>query len=680
MISSDFLPRLAAIILLCVSFSQSLSASSQTTVNEPIVEQAAQITDQLSQQRSDYASAKAALKKNDHQLFTQYKAQLEGYPLYPHLEYAELIRHLPRVSAARIDGFLSRYNGEPVANRLRIHWLNQLAKQDNWPLFLKHYRSELANTSMQCDYQYARYQQGHKNEALNGALSLWNVGKSQPKACDKLFALLTKHEKITETIAWQRYSKAVLNHKYRLARYLQRYFHSEERRALATNFYKVDRTPSSIGNYHLFDEHTPEVNAVIAHGLRHLAHENARKAMAHWSHYQQTHSFDTRTRSQIIHALIKGLYRQGYPHVADGYLLDNLELVSSDLLEWRARQALADLDWTALKTWVSQMPAELQRDARWRYWLARAEISQNPAEAATQPLKKQHLEKQSIEKQPLATYRELATTRSFYGFLAADHLGIQYSMAHESSDPDPTIVNTLKNSTGALRTRELLHHREYFMARLEWRHTSRNFSEQQWIAAAHLTREWNWHHGSINSMIKASFWNDIKLRFPLAYNALFRREAAETELPLHLLFALARQESAMSQSVTSPAGAKGLMQLMPATARQTAKRNGVHYTESNDLFEPDTNIRLGSRYYKEMMSRYNNRILATAAYNAGPGRVDRWLERSGGKLPFDVWIENIPFKETRGYVQNVLAFSMIYAHQLGSEESMLSVHELEQLL
>ena len=139
--------------------------------------------------------------------------------------------------------------------------------------------------------------------------------------------------------------------------------------------------------------------------------------------------------------------------------------------------------------------------------------------------------------------------------------------------------------------------------------------------------------------------------------------------------------SALAQDAQSHAGARGLMQLMPATARQTARKNGIRYRGSRDLYEPEVNVSLGSRYYREMLERFdNNRILATAAYNAGPHRVQRWLEETGGQLPFDAWIETIPFRETRNYVQNVLAFSMVYAHHLENNARILSPQEKQRSL
>jgi soluble lytic murein transglycosylase len=166
------------------------------------------------------------------------------------------------------------------------------------------------------------------------------------------------------------------------------------------------------------------------------------------------------------------------------------------------------------------------------------------------------------------------------------------------------------------------------------------------------------------------------MRFPLPHREAFLSEAAATDIPVNLLLAISRQESAFNATVTSPAGAKGLMQLMPGTAKETARKHNIRYRAPSELVDPEKNILIGSRYYKEMLNRFNNnRILATAAYNAGPARIDNWRKRSAGALPFDAWIETIPFVETRNYVQNVLAFSIIYAHHLGLNVPILSAEE-----
>ena len=591
----------------------------------------------LDEQRALYREAKIAVtrgsKANVHRLVNA----LGDYPLKPHIEYLWLSDRLRHAKTTEVSTFLNNYDDSSLANRLRYRWLDTLHHQRREQDFLAYYRPASASTEQQCYFHFIHLSRGKKEPFLTGAISLWSVGKSQPNGCDALFDYLIENQHITDEIAWNRYSAAVLNHQYRLARYLQRFFTSDRYQLLAKNFLKVDLEHELIGNYSLFSDFNDalngdEVHAIIAHGLTHLARTDATTALKHWSYYQQIHSFTSEQRKQVVTDLVKGLYDQERPDIADNYLVDYLDIIDPSLLEWRAREFISQADWQSVLTWIERMPLQLRETDRWLYWRARAADLNNTA--------KQPPEQNSA-------YQVLSRSRSFYGFLAS----------------------------------ECVFHEDYLAARREWYHTTRNFTEQQWITAAHIASSWQWHNGAITSMISAGFWDDINLRFPLAFKDAFYSHADKTGVPVHLLFAVARQESALAQDVQSRAGAKGLMQLMPATARETARKHGISYRGSHQLFEPEINITLGSRYYREMLQRFdNNRILATAAYNAGPHRVSSWLKKSQGSLPFDAWIETIPFLETRNYVQNVLAFSMIYAYHLESEARILSEKEKQHRL
>ena len=177
------------------------------------------------------------------------------------------------------------------------------------------------------------------------------------------------------------------------------------------------------------------------------------------------------------------------------------------------------------------------------------------------------------------------------------------------------------------------------------------------------------------------YWDDVEIRFPLAYEKEINSAAKNTDIPNYVLFALARQESAFNTRATSSAGAMGLIQVMPATAKSTARKYKIPYRNKKQLHDASTNVPIGATYYMSMLERFdNNRILASAAYNAGPHRVNRWLANSKGKLPFDIWMTLIPFKETRSYVSNILMYSVIYSRKLGLVPPMLLQHERETLL
>ncbi|MCV6604537.1 MAG: transglycosylase SLT domain-containing protein, partial [Porticoccaceae bacterium] len=491
---------------------------------------------------------------------------------------------------------------------------------------------------------------------------LWNQGSSQPKACDKLFALLENNKLINDKLVWQRYSKALSGRQYKLARYLQQRLKTQPYASWAANASAASRQPQRVGNYALFADQSPEMLAVIEHNLRRLSREDPQAALKHWRHYRDSHPFKMKARGHINERIIKGLHKEDKAELADQWLRDTLAETTPTLLEWRIRRALNSAQWKEAKQWLAQLPDEYRQESRWRYWQAR-------------------LAQQLDDEDPAPVYAELAQQRSFYGFLASEWLGGSYQMNHMPVLVDEAGVKMLEAIPAVRRARELYHHGDTLAARREWQYASRNFSERQWQLSAEMVGRWGWSNQAIVSMIQASYWNDIERRFPIDHHSLFSRRSSELNIQDHLLLALARQESALAADAISPVGARGLMQLMPATARQTARKYKISLANSEQLLEPHKNIELGSRYYRELLDRFDdNRILATAAYNAGPHRVKRWLEDSNMQLQFDAWIETIPFKETRNYVQNVLAFSMIYAHLLGSDSRMLDEDEKTELL
>jgi soluble lytic murein transglycosylase len=270
-------------------------------------------------------------------------------------------------------------------------------------------------------------------------------------------------------------------------------------------------------------------------------------------------------------------------------------------------------------------------------------------------------------------FQSLAQERSFYGFLAADALELPYNYEDAPETITHEQVHALEETPGVQRSLELFALGEMTRARREWRFTTQDFSNIELRIAARVAEKWGWHNQAIRSMITAKAWDDLAPRFPLAYQDNFIAGSRTEDIPVTWSMAIARQESAFMPDAKSSAGALGLMQLMPATARQVAKESRISLRSNNQLTDPPTNIKLGTAYLGKMFRQFNhNRILASAAYNAGPNRVKNWLDPS---LPLDVWIETIPFSETRKYVQNVLVFSSIYSRKLDQREPLIFAHE-----
>ena len=637
-----------------------------------------QASDDLAQQRQLYSEALELMGRGKRQQFAAKQQQLQTYPLYPYLVYAELAADLRYSRHPQVSQYLQQYEGTIKAQHLRNRWLDYLAKRQYWSTYMSFYQPQQASVKQQCQFQLARYYADPKDpqleqrrqQALTAALELWNVGKSQPKQCDKLFSRLIASKRISEALAWQRFNKALLNHQHQLARYLQRFFKSPNYSDLAKLYYQADRSPQSIKQFTAFSSDSAEELGIIQHALVHLARRDSHASLKYWSHYQQTHEFTHAARSNIVSAIIKGLYKQQATAVADSYFVDHLKLINDtldgSLVEWRIRLALQEKDWPNVRLWLQRLPEKLQSRTGWRYWTIRSMQSD--------PLTTEHPALQQMTE-------SLAQERDFYGFLASDMLDKEYRLNHHPVAIHPQRLAAISTLPAMARARELRFHSDNLDANREWNQASADFAYDDWLAAAMAAGQWQWHNKAIASLGRAQYWDDVELRFPLAFADAINSAADDNGLDSALLFALARQESAFDPAATSSAGARGLMQLMPATAKSTARKYKIPYRKKAELYNPDTNIAIASRYYSELLKRFDgSRILASAAYNAGPTRVKQWLNKSDGQLPFDIWIEVIPYKETRAYVRNILMYSIIYSRKMGQRPPLLMRDEIYRLL
>jgi soluble lytic murein transglycosylase len=233
-------------------------------------------------------------------------------------------------------------------------------------------------------------------------------------------------------------------------------------------------------------------------------------------------------------------------------------------------------------------------------------------------------------------------------------------------------------NSSLVRIEELIERDKIAAAKSEWYWLlARANEEQKEMLAAYASYK-RWHHLTVTASIKAKMWDNLKLRFPIAHRWWFNFYGEKHSIDPITLMSLARQESAMDIEAKSPVGARGIMQIMPSTAKYTARKYELSYDSSNDLYEVGKNIEIGSHYLKGLLEQYdNNRIFAFAAYNAGPHRVKTWRERTQGKLDAYAFIEAIPFNETRGYVQNILMFETYYRDLLNVDGAFLNQNEVD---
>ncbi|MGE6166649.1 transglycosylase SLT domain-containing protein [Aeromonas rivipollensis] len=608
-------------------------------------------------EQSLYREGYDAVRANDQERFQQIRARLNHYPLLPYLDYYQLAFRPGAADYNDVTRFIRQHGDTPQSNRLERSYLTYLAQSQQWSQFLRFYPAKPNSTDLLCMHYQARYYTGHKSEALQEAGKLWLTGQSRPDACDPLFQLWQQAGLRTQEKIWQRMNLAFEAQNPNLIRHLGAQL-GGSLKPYGDQMIALFDQPARAMNPASFST-APPSRQLLSLGLARYANEQPEPALRQLGEMKRRFGLNQAEVARVERAAARRLLLDR--SLAQRNWLDAtlVRMKDAELVELRARLAIWEQDWRGLEGWVKRMPMALQKEDRWRYWLARS------------------LEVQGRQKPARELYLETANLRGFYGFMAAQRTGVPYRIKNQSVGHKVPDWRTASSRWPFLvRVRELLAMNEITAARSEWIHNMDRNPVAQRLEFGHIALNQGWHELAILSSIRAEAWDAIDLRFPLPLKRTFSQMAQERTMNTSLLYAISRQESALYPLAQSPVGARGLMQLMPATAKETAAKLGVPYRNEQQLFDPTMNIRLGSAYLKRLLDVYDgNRILAAAAYNAGPGRVKRWREQSTNK-PMDVWVESIPYRETRNYVQNVLSFDLIYQHKLQQPLRFMSEREL----
>ncbi|MDE1167639.1 MAG: transglycosylase SLT domain-containing protein [Pseudomonas sp.] len=629
---------LVSCLLLCASTVGSVQATDLTT------------------QRQYYDEAKRALAKGDSGPYFRYAPALADYPLEPYLAYDELTARLKTASNDEIEKFLAQHGDLPQANWMKLRWLRWLADRGDWATFVKYYDPKLNFTELDC--LNGQYQLSHdlRAEGYANTEKLWLTGKTQPAACDALFDLWASQGQLTEQKRWQRTKLAVQARNYPLANALVKTLTTlaPEGRLLVD----VGQKPDLLSDPSRFLPADEAMSDVVSLGLRRLAKQDPDKAMQMLDGYASSMHFSSEEKVAIAREIGLTLARNYDPRALDLMTRYDPQLRDNTVTEWRLRLLLRLARWEDAYELSQRLPADLATTNRWKYWQARSLELAQPQNPLVPQL-----------------YRNVARERDFYGFLAADRTQAPYQLTNKPLVLSQALINKVRNTPGIRRALELHARGQIVDGRREWYHVSRLFSRDEMVAQAKLAYDLQWYFPAIRTISQAQYWDDLDIRFPMAHRDALVREAANRGVHSSWVFAITRQESAFMDDARSGAGAMGLMQLMPGTAKETARKFSIPLASPQQAIDPDKNIQLGAAYLSQVQSQFNgNRVLATAAYNAGPGRVRQWL-RGANHLSFDVWVESIPFDETRQYVQNVLSYAVIYGQKLNTPQPIVDWHE-----
>ncbi len=599
-----------------------------------------QADDDLKPQREQFLQARKALQAKRMDEFERLFASLKDYPLYAYLEFDRLRESLEQASNREIAAFIKRYRGQPVSWRMRQSWLYELARRKDWKRFLKEYQGGQP-VRLQCYKLQAELETRRSKSFVKDALKLWLVGKSQDDACDPAFKYLSDNGHITSALIWQRIRLAMKNNQISLADYLARSLSSKDRRWV--NLWKeAHREPARTLQSSSLSSDSVITRDIILHALRRIAANDAMAAHIKWEEIKPRYRFSTAAVGETEKYIAMQANWQKLPQAYEWLVNVPAAYASSSVREWRIRAAIRNRDWKAILAQIEALPAAEAEDEEWRYWKAKA------------------LEQAGEHKEAIDAYYTLAEKRDYHGFLAADRLKEPYKTLHQPLDYDPAVVRKLEKRDGFIRARELFRAKLHIDARREWNAATSKLSSDELKAASALAQQWGWHDRAILTVARTRDYSDLQLRFPIDHADTISQIASSRQLDPGHIFAVIRQESAFGESARSPAGARGLMQLMPRTGMDTARKYHIPLSGTGQLYEPETNILIGTAYLGDVMKQYNgNIVLASAAYNAGPHNVQRWLPQED-KQSSDNWIATITYKETRTYIQRILAYMAIY--------------------
>ena len=610
----------------------------------------------LAQQRQYYDEAKQALARGDSGPYRRHAAALRDYPLEPYLAYDDLTARLKTASNAEIEKFLAEHGDLPQISWMKLRWLRLLAARGDWKPFVAHYDPAMNFTELDCLFGRYQLENGHQKQGNATAERLWLVGKSQHESCDPLFERWAANGQLTEDMRWKRAKLAVENGNYGLASFLVKSLSTLK--SQGELLVDVAQKPQMLSSPERFMPATPAMGDVVAVGLRRLARQDPEKALGLLETYAKRMSFSDDEKVAIARQIGLTLAKRADPRALKVMADYDPQLRDNTVSEWRARLLLRLGRWEEAHALTQRFPEELANSNRWRYWQARSlQLAQPQNQKAVQ------------------LYQPVAAERDFYGFLSADRIQAPYQLNHQPLAIAPRVMQKVRNTAGIRRAMEFHARGQIVDGRREWYHASRLFSRDEMVAQAQLAYEMEWYFPAIRTISQAKYWDDLDIRFPMAHRNSLVGAAKARDLHPSWVFAVTRQESAFMADARSHVGATGLMQLMPATAKETAKRFNIPFSSPQQLLNPSVNVQLGAAYLSQIYGQFNgNRVLASAAYNAGPGRVRQWL-RDAKHLSFDVWVENIPFDETRQYVQNVLAYSVIYGQKLNAPQPLVEWHE-----
>lgn len=568
--------------------------------------------------------------------------ELQPYPLAPYIELEYLSRTLSDSKA--VQAFIQKYDDTPLAWPLKKRWLSYLANVGLTQPFLQHYQMG-TETVLDCKALELRLLNEPASKVWPDVTHLWIDGGSLPKECDPLFKRWQKAGQRKPEIVWARLVKAADGGDARIIPYLRTLLPANQQ-YLGDKWKQVLENPALVARQQFLPLKHPWEREILVFGLKKMVWKQPDQALNVYRRFEQDPHFNKNQRIDVARTFAIALSSKDDARAAKFLAMVPVELKDDLFQQWQLAWYLRAQNWQRVQAVFYELPKHEQKDDRWQYWLARAYAENGQAEQSRQILSK------------------LATTRSYYGFMAAARLGLPPNLAHKPVPVSAAQYQAFLQSPSMQRMREWEKLGRTAAARRELNFIQKYGSAEQKLSAAKLAYENGSYDRAILALADAGYWDDVEMRFPLVFHNEIKKHARSAKVDPAWAMAITRRESTFIPTARSSVGAMGLMQIMPQTAKHITGRKVL----PEALYNPNTNIDMGTEYLRYLLKTNNNNlVLATASYNAGFSNVKRWMPKDKA-VDLDIWIETIPFKETREYVKAVLAYYQIYNIRMNQEQ------------
>lgn len=593
-------------------------------------------------QDDDFLGAREAFRVGDSRKLELYAQRLKGHLLEPYVTYWRLRTRLDAANPEDIRGFIHSNRDSPLSERLRKDWLKLLGKNQQWELFEAEL-PQLLDDDIEITCYSLQSRVRTDTLALREARPLWFVGRDLPESCTPLFNALAASQQLSSDDIWTRIRLVLEAGQAGLAGRVAEYLPQGQ----MPDVKALNLISSNPGGY--LEKKHPDFKSragreTAMFAVHRLARTSPQQAAAHWARLEERFNAEDRG---YVWGLIA--YYGAMRHDANALAWFARAADLSDLqLAWKARAALRARNWEEVLSAISGMTRKESEDASWRYWKARALKALGKSEEAE------------------AILEPLAAEFNFYGQLATEELGAKITSPATLFKPSAEDLRAVSQLPGIRRALELYRFNLRLDGIREWLWTIRGFDDKQLLTAAEVARRHEIYDRAINTADRTVAMHDFSLRYLAPYRGVLKVRAGELGLDEAWVYGLIRQESRFIADAKSRAGASGLMQLMPATASWVAKKLGLKDWRWSQVTEIDTNVSLGTYYLRHVLDTLDGQpVLASAAYNAGPGRARSW--RPGTAIEGAVYAETIPFNETRDYVKKVMSNATYYAHSFGEQ-------------